>query len=366
MTRLDRYIARQYLVNVAALFALLCTFIVAVDVVLHLSRFVSAGERLSGGSSGVRHAAATLLLVIDLWGPRLLQLFGHLYGMVLVAAMGFTCAQLVRRRELVAALASGLSLHRLARPILLVALAVTGVHAVNQEYFVPAVAHLLVRDSSDALRRTLAPFEVALVRDGTGRVVYAREFDAASGRLTEVHAWERDAAGRIVRRVRADAAAWDGAGWALEHGRTVGGAAGARAAAVERLDTDLDPTALVVRRYEGYGQNLSWRQIRKTVTSRALDDASRERFERVLYGRVSTMVCNLLALAIALPFFLVREPRNMVTQTTRCAPVAGLALIAAAVGPSIAAPGLPVWLGVFIPALALAPIALAAAVSVRT
>jgi len=371
VTRLDRYIARQYLLNIAALLVLMFTLIVAIDVLLNLARFFDAGADISSSESRLRVTVATILWIIDLWGPRTLQLFGHLYGMVLVAAMGFTCAQLVRRRELVAALASGLSLQRIARPFFVVALLITGVQAVNQELLIPRVAHLLTRGHGDALRRSIEPFEVALLRDSAGRILYARVFDAENNTLLDVHVWERDGAGRIARRIRAESARWDGEGWALTNARaeTRAGPTGSidtRTRPIERLDTDIDPTSLVVRRFDGFGQNLSWRQIRRTLANEQLEDDARDRFQRLQYGRLSTWIGNLLALAIAIPFFLVREPRNMILQTTRCAPVAAIALVGAAVGPAAAVPGLPAWLGVFIPAMALAPIALAMLVSVRT
>ena len=78
-----------------------------------------------------------------MWGPRLLQLFNYMLGVAMVVGMGFTFAGMVRRRELVASIASGLSLQRMSRPVLLVALALTGLQALNYEFLMPRVAHLL-------------------------------------------------------------------------------------------------------------------------------------------------------------------------------------------------------------------------------
>lgn len=368
MKRLDWYIARQFIVNAIVLAVLMGTFVVAVDVILNLSRFLQTGARLAGDSGALRQALTTLIWIINLWGPRLLQLANYLGGFVLVAAMGFTCAQLVRRRELVAAMASGLSLQRLSAPIVAVAIGATALLAINMEVFVPAVAPLLTRDMDDAFERRLRPFDVPLARDGEGRLLYATEFDASEGLLDGVSIWERDEGGRAHRRIDAPRATWDGRAWILESPTAVqvGADRGARTPAEARFVTDLDPTALVVRRFEGYGQNLSWRQIGAMLHRAPVDESTRERFERIRWGRLATLLGNLLALVIVLPFYMVREPRNMTAQTLKAAPIAGAALVVSAIGPAASLPGLPAAVGVFVPAMILAPIALAATVSVKT
>lgn len=365
MNRLDRYIARQFMVNVAALLVLFGTLIVTIDVILNLGRFLEAGADIAGDSSSLRRVLATIVWVIDLWGPRLLQLFNYLAGVALIAGMGFTCSQLVRRRELVAALAGGLSLHRLARPFLVVTLGVAGLQALNQEFVVPAVAPLLTRDMNDALRRDLKPFDVALLKDGSGRLLYAVKYDAAENRLENLRIWERDADGRAAARVSASGATWDGSGWILQGMKVESGRPSAELRE-GRFVTDLDPTALVVRRFEGYGQNLSWRQISAMLRHAPVDDATRERFDRIRFGRLATLAGMVLSVMIALPFYLVREPKNMVTQTLKAAPIAGAALVGSVLGPIAAMPGLWPWLGVFVPVLILIPVALWASVSVKT
>ncbi|HYE02362.1 MAG TPA: LptF/LptG family permease, partial [Phycisphaerales bacterium] len=226
MTILDRYIARQYLFNALALLVLLFCFVVMIDVALNLDRFIDAAARLSRAPGGGRDPEASVLrrgliaafLVADLWWPRLVQLYNYMIGMVLVGAMGFTFAQLVRHRELVAMLAGGVSLYRAARPVLVVALGFLAVAAVNQELAIPRLAEegLLTRDHGDAGRRDWRAFEVRPMRDGQGRVLHARRFVPAQGRLEGVNIWERDETMRAVRRVSAASATWREGGWWLE------------------------------------------------------------------------------------------------------------------------------------------------------
>ncbi len=430
MTRLDRHIARRYLVNIVALFAALFSFVIVVDVFLNLREFVEAAESLAAGPSQaepqagapsdlvawaqegsaaegaaggapaeggleggleggagdeaappasggaapakpadvrmVRLVALSLLAVVDLWGPRLLQLFNYLTGVVLVAAMGFTCVGFVRRREFTAIIASGISLHRLAAPLLVVALGITALAAANQEFLLPGVAHLLPRSHAEAGRRSLESFRVPLVKDAEGRLFYAARYDSDNRALENLTVLERTESGAAARRIRAERAVWDGSGWTLEEGLAESDP-GVKPQPLARIETDLDPTAILVSQIQGYGQSLSWRQIAHTLRrAGGVEPSLRERLDRVRFGRLSAMTCNLLAVVIALPFFLLREPRNMVAQSLKCAPLALAALLGSAIGSAAPLPGLPTWLGVFMPALALLPISIWALASIRT
>lgn len=379
MKLLDRYIARHYLINIIALLVILFSFVVTIDVSLNFDRFVEGADKLvkSGGGtpSGLRRVLVVLYVIADLWWPRLLQLFNFLIGMVLVGAMGFTCTQLVRNRELVAMLASGQSLYRVARPVLIVALGFTTLQALNQEFVIPKIAPLLTRDHGDAGKKSLGSTSLPLSADSQGRLFYAREFDADSGTLRDLYMWERDKDGLATRRISAQAATWRDGGWDLQNGfaesRQLSDGGGQAAALtktpVERVLTDMDPTAIKMRRYAGYSQSLSWRQVRQMLGRPELIDAGlRERLERIQFGRASVMLANLLSLMIAMPFFVRREPTNMVLQSLKCAPVGIASLMGGVLGSAAGIPGVPAALGVFIPVMILLPIAIASTTSVKT
>ncbi len=371
MTLLDRYIARLYLANVLALAFALAAFIVGVDMMLNMKRFVEAAERVAPeGASGLHLTALTALGVIDIWGPRLVQLLTYLSSLVLVAAMGFTCASLLRRRELIAALASGVSLHRLAWPFVAVAATALVIGSAAQELVLPEVAHLLPRSAREAHQRTLDSVRVPLLKDGSGRLWYAAEYDPASETMTRVSVWERGEEGEAQRRIQAESASWDGREWRLE------GASEERAGRAVptplpddfAIRTDLDPTSVLVRRVRGYGQNLSWREIGETLAigEASIDPAERRRLEAIRWGRPALLATNLLGLIIALPFFLRRTPGNMTVQALKCAPVLLLAMVGGALGAAAPLQGVPPQIGVFLPTFVLLPIAIAAVSLVKT
>lgn len=360
MTILSRYIARLYLVNFATLLLVLFSLIVAVDVIVNVGRFSKAAARLAAESgaeeSAVRHAIKTALLIIDLWIPRLLQLFVYLNGVVLIAAMGFTCALLVRHREFVAMLAGGISLARAARPFLVVAVVMIAVQAVVQERLIPPSAHLLARDAGDSGQRDIDAFPVSLLRDAQDRYWAAREFDDSTDTLHDLFVWERNEAGELVRVITAQTARWDGARWVLENGRAEprGDTENPKPPVpAESIDTNLDPTRLKVAYLQGFAQSLSWSQLAQMAKQEGLDQRARDRLDRLRWGRIASMISSFLALWAALPFFLVKQPSGMLGASLRAAPVALAGFAASAFATSIAVPGLPPAVGAFVPCLVL-------------
>ncbi len=368
MNRLDRYIARRYLANCIALYVVLFTFVVGIDVFLNLSRFIRAARALDPDGSSLKIVATTGLAIIDLWGPRLLQLFNYLSGFVIVMGAGFTAASMVRRRELVAALASGVSLQRLCAPMAFAAICVIGAQALNQEFLLPRVAHLLPRDAKDMGQRQLETFRVTLLRDGSGRLWDAGSFEPSEQTLERIAIWERDGDGHVTRRISASRAVWDGAAWVLEDGVGERPGGPGRTERVDRVETDLDPTVILIRQVAGFGQSLSWRQINRAMSQRTtpIDETTRKRLNRIRFGRIAMMMSNLCVLLIALPVFLTRTPVNMASRAFRITPVIAIAMIGSVVGVTSPLPGLPVWLAVFFPPLVLAPIAIAAISNMKT
>lgn len=372
MSLLDRYIARYYLLNVVTLLVILFSFIVCVDVAMNINRYSNSAtvviEMRDMSGSAVNRLAIFAFVVFDLWWPRLLVLFNFILGLVMVGAMGFTCAQMVRNRELAAIMAGGLPLHRVLGPIVACAVILTGVQAINQETIVPTIASRLTRDPGDAGRLEFRSESVPLTSDGRGRVLYARVFSPSSGTLDDVCIWERDETGLATRRIAAARGTWEGSGWRLE-GAVVTPlrAVGVDLAPPAVFETDLDPTALQLRRNARLSQNLSLRRLGDMVKRRdLLDDRTWAELERLRYGRVSNWISNILALLICLPMFMPREPRAMIVPALKTVPIALAAVFGSVAAASAPIPGLWPQVTAFLPVLVLTPIAILAVTSIRT
>lgn len=399
MPTINRYITRLYLTNVVILFAILFSFVVAIDVFINLDRFSKQAKQILGSDTGgFAVLVETLRLIVDLWWPRLLQLFNVTSGVVLIAGMGFTCSHLVKHRELVALLASGVSLHRLAAPFLTVAIIVTVAQAINQELVVPRVAHLLTRSPGDAGLESAQAFRVTVTPDAEPtagpdritrgvRLITAARYDASSQTMQDLVAYVREPMGdAVIARITAGTATWDPAipGWRLENGqieRTPGspaveadyvqlnpelsalrtgqdGSARGRADLAE-LRTPLDPRAIEVRYLQGLAQNLSFLQLGELSDAPGIDPQQSARLERVRWARPASMLSNLLTLVAAMPFFLARTPGPMIMSVFKSVPVGLLGLAAAAAPLVLTFPGLPTPIAAMLPTLILAPIAMA-------
>ncbi|MGP1347157.1 MAG: LptF/LptG family permease [Phycisphaerales bacterium] len=372
MPTLTWYIARLYATNIVLLAVVFVLFTVTIDAFLNLRLFVRAGLLLGSGAdsaedvSGWLRAVWTAWAVWELWWPRMLQLFNALSGLLLIGGLGFTASQLVKQREIVAMLASGISLFRVSRSFFLVGAVVLAAQLVNQEVVIPSIADRLGRSVQDIGRGEVSSIAVTLAEDERGSVWHAVSFDPEAGVLGGVNIWLRDPESGVLGHLRASEARWEGEGsgrWSLTDGWYLamdgagGGAGDGRGTPIEAYETVLDPTRLRVKWMEGFGAHLSWSEIGEIVSVGGLEPAATARLERARWGRVGVVLSNGLVLVAAMPLFLLRMPRGLLGATLRAAPVAGLGLVAAAAAPNVAYPGVPPAMGAMVPALVLLPIA---------
>ncbi len=398
MTMLDRHILGRFLLNFVILFAIMFLFAAAIDVVLALDEFVLAADRIAGEDAGYLARLWLLLrLAVDFQAPRAFQFYGFLHGMLAVGAMGFTLSRMHKHRELVAMLAAGISMHRIAMPFV-VGMFVLGLgQLVNQELFLPRVAPLLIRGHEEIGQRTIRAFPVDFTRDDRGALLQAAAFDPAAGTLSGVTILERDGRGRTRRRVTADAAVWgvvstpegERPGWVFEGGAGVqldvaamaagGGAASGGTAAdgtpvsMQRTTeagfaTSLSPRVLVLRRHGAYASMLSLRQIEEILANPGAVDRESliQSLSRYRWSRFSSVFVNVLLMWLALPAFLVRGPANLLLRSLQCAAITLPAVIFAAIFMLVSIGGIPPAVSVFLPALVLAFVVVAQWLRVET
>lgn len=374
MTLLDRYIAKQYLFNIVALTVILFSFVVVVDASLNIDEFLEPASELAQQQGedepgALRRWIVTMLLVFDFWWPKLLQLYSFLIGMILVGAMGFTFSQLSRSREFVAMMAAGIGLHRVMKPIVVVASFFMVLQVINSELIIPRVAPLLVRDHNDIGSRSLGGELVPLTLDGSGRLFRAANFDADTSTLDGVYILERDENGKATRAIKAERATYRNGGWDL-----VGGVAEPRGdstprppSPIARVESSLDPNTLRMNRYESYAHSLSFSQVSQMLDRPTLTDTDkRAHYARIKWGRFAMVLSAMLALIISMPFFITREPQNMVKQSIKCAPIAIIALIGGVLGASASIPGVPAPVGVFVPVMILSIVGVAQISAIKT
>ena len=154
MRLLDRYIVKQFVQNFVILGVVLAGLFVLVDLIVDLDEFLKAGRAHADQRGGV--VLATLWVMADYYGPILLLIYSTMSGLLVVAAMGFTIAQLQRSRELTAILAGGVSLYRVAAPVLVAGFMLNLIVLPVQELAIPRLSDKLVRSKSQVGESTIS------------------------------------------------------------------------------------------------------------------------------------------------------------------------------------------------------------------
>ena len=328
MKTLDRYIIRQFLINFGIMLMVLMVLFVVVDLIIDLDEFIEAGQVRAdrfGGSA----LLGTLYTIGDYYGPMLVLLYVFFSGLLVMAAMGFTFTGLQRHRELTAMVASGVSMYRIAAPVVVVGILLNALALPAQEWLIPPLANKLIRRKSEVKYDVPPAFPVHFAPDEAGNLISASDFDAVRGQLDDVRVLQRTEQGLHERRITASQAVWDPneehwdltQGYATRPDMDADRLNAGDPEPVERLETELSPTVLLARRATNYPRLLPMAKLQQMQDNPAVQPSQRDQITQIIWSRFSLMVVNVLVLVMGLPFFLLRYPRNSLVQAIKAAGV---------------------------------------------
>ena len=366
---------KKMAINFIVLFTLFYLLGAVIDIIVNLDEFGKTAVSLSKDGGFFTRMYSIIRVAIGFEGPRLFQVFAYLHGVIAIGAMGFTAANMLRSREFVAIMAAGISLRRIAIPFLYVMASISVLALVNQEYMLPKVAPLLLRDHDESADKTPGSFTVPFTPDQNRSLLLAPSLNPATGVLTEPSFLERDNKGRMIRQLQAASATWDtssNSGWILEDGRAVnisfdetdGQASISAPEQVTFYETELSPYILTLHRYGQYVGMLSMSQLNSMLGAAGAFDAPMLR--RHWYARFASIVMNLLAMIIVIPYFVTKDAVIVSRQAIKCGAIALTILFGGMIVMLMPMAGIPAIVSVFLPAILLLPIALLRAVSIRT
>ncbi|MDG2291930.1 MAG: LptF/LptG family permease [Phycisphaerales bacterium] len=374
MRIIDRYIMKRMVVNFILLFLLLYLFATTIDIILNLEQFDDVARSRLGDDAGfLKRMFVSLGLALNFHGPQFFQFYAYLHGLVAIGALGFTLSQMSRHRELVAMIASGVSLHRASFPVLWVVAGLGVLQLVNQEFIMPRMAPLLLRTHEQIGMASTSSFPIAFTLDSSGALLQSPGFDPVTGVLEAPSIIVRDDRGRTVQRLRASEGVWDQdqGCWLLADGVRVDvvhsgeqGTAAMRPQPVDRFTTDLSPNLLTIRRFGQFTGMLSSSQIGDMLESPDVREA--DTLLRSRYSRWATVLVNVLIVMIALPFFMHREPVKLIMRTFACILLVVPLYLIVGTFMLIPLPGISPALGAFLPVIVLLPIAMARFGWIRT
>jgi lipopolysaccharide export system permease protein len=138
---IDQYLLRQFLKTFFICFLSLMGLYVIIDCTTHMNDFVRCGEK-SGG---------ILVLMGRLYGYRALAVFDRTSNILTLVSMMFTIAWIQRHNEMTALMAAGVSRVRIIKPLIIAAVAICLLAAVNREAVIPRFREELTRRSEDLI-----------------------------------------------------------------------------------------------------------------------------------------------------------------------------------------------------------------------
>jgi lipopolysaccharide export system permease protein len=360
VTIIDRYILRTLIINYIIVLAVMLSLYVTLDMFVNMDEFTESDPPLP----------QLLANIATYYGPNLTLYFAQLSGVITTFACLAAVARLRTQNELIAMLSSGMSLYRLAVPILGFGLVVSGLLIVDTEVLIPKVAHRLgLRHEDMGQPRS---YEVLFLPDANNALLCASRFTPETQELHQVLVLHRDGEGNLTYVIEADRAIWQGplegvsrtsedrpmGRWRLVRGvrkervireeEGIGPQTRTLTTFVDHYDSQLTPDELELRQAEGWIRFLSVRQLSELEAQRVGNLAA---IVQTKHARFTTPATSFILLLLGLPFFLDRSPANVLGDATRALLVCGLCYLTSFAMQNLrpdSASALPSWIPIFI------------------
>lgn len=316
MKILDRYVVKQFLIGyVIALLVTLGMF-VTLDLFVNLDEFAEHADLGAG---------AVLWNIISYYSAHMVLWFRDMAGVITVIAAVFSLARMTKNNELIAIMASGMSLKRFIAPIVVLAAALMGLQVLDQEMLIPRLVQQLMR-GHDELPGT-KQYDLWFASDSNGNLVSAFRFNEGTRAMENPFFILRQRIARtdrmaVVGRIKAQRAVYDASrgGWALTGGQLLripdsenAISTGPQTAPVDFFASDLTPEQIPMRRQEGYKSLLSSAQLLHLAGSHGTRQSDLAELYLQKHSRITDPILNLVMLLVALPVLVCRDPRNMKT-----------------------------------------------------
>ena len=163
MKILDRYVAKNFIIGYAIAFCVLMGLRIITDLFIKLDEFTEHDLTI----------LAILKNILTFYALNCTLYFRDFAGMITAVAAAFSFGRMIRSNELVAVMASGISLKRIIAPIVFLALLLTGLQVLDQELLIPPLADKLVRSHDDLPGEE--SYDVKFIGDGNGSLINSQK-----------------------------------------------------------------------------------------------------------------------------------------------------------------------------------------------
>jgi len=348
---LDRYIIKNFLIGYAISFSVLIGLRIIIELFTKLDEFT---ERADLGAGEV------LTNIFKFYGLHSTLYFRDFAGMIAVVAAAFSLIKMVRYNELVAVMASGVSLKRVIRPIIILSLLLTCLLVIDQELLIPPLADKLVR-GEDA-RPGLESYDVWFITDGKGSLIISRRFDVETSTLqnptilTRAERTEQPGIWDVTGVISASRSVYnfETGKWDLINGRFTERGSPRRDQPVYFYESDITPRDIPVRRKSEHISLLSSQQLSMLLRQ----GTQRKDLAQLLSQkqfRITEPIINVIMVLVCLPILVCRDPKTMKSAVMISFAMAGMTMTANFVSKMLAAelflnirPELWAWMPIFI------------------
>ena len=310
MKILDKYVIKNFLVGYVIAFCVLVGLRIIIELFANLDEFT---ERAELG------ALAVVKNIFVYYGLNSTLYFRDFAGTITVLAAVFSIGKMVRSNELVAVLSSGVSLKRVIGPIIVLALLLTCLLIVDQEFVIPPLADKLVRTEDTVPGEE--SYDVSFMSDGNGSLIFSNRFDVKTAALYNPIILTR----RWVPRSTGTGFFWEPTGrisaekavnynhktgdWELIGGRFFEKGSEEGLQPMVSFASDITPRDIPIRLKSGYKALLSWRQLRALAAQGTKKDLAQ--LYAQMHFHITDPIMSVVILLVSLPILVCREPKAM-------------------------------------------------------
>lgn len=327
MKIIDRYIAKNFLYGYFISLFIMIGMFLTIDLFMNLDEFAEllGTEDVTGHTLTFADVAAN---VVRFYSVRSALWYKDMAGMIIVIAAVFSLTRMTRNNELVAVMASGMSLKRILAPILILSVLLTGLMVADQEFLIPKYSYELTREHDELSYENA--YSLWFVGDDNGSLFCSRQYDEKTQTLTDPFIIVREPIeGRggeifhVTGKIRAAAATYSDElqGWTLTAGRQMfltssdetDITGGRRTQSIDFYPSNLTAADIPIRKREGFKALLSLRQLTELENNPGVRTNDLASLALQKHSRVTKPIINLIMLMVALPVLVCRDPKTMKT-----------------------------------------------------
>ena len=314
MKILDRYVTKNFLIGYSIAFCVLIGLRIIIDLFVNLDEFTEHADL--GALAVVRN-------ILSFYGLHSTLYFRDFAGMITVVAAAFSLGKMIRSNELVAVMASGVSLKRVIVPIVLLAFLLTGLLVIDQEFLIPPLSDKLVR-GQDAVPGQEA-YDVWFIDDEKGSLICSQRFDVKTSTLHRPTIIIRRVSTKRGPSKKAGSAIWEVTGrisaekavynpetskWDLINGQFTEKGSLIGAQPIASYASDITPKDIPVMRRSRHKTLLSSRQLAVLAAQRTKIKDFAQLYSQKHF-RITDPIINLIMLMVCLPILVCRDPKSM-------------------------------------------------------